>query len=152
MSWIPDTGHRKGLLGTLSLNPEPANALHAYRKAIWSQPYLPITVLELCRLRLAQLHNCQEQWQTRNIDAHRAGITDDKIEQLPQWHRDPQFSAAEKACLEFAEVYFQDPQALTDAQAEAVKAHFGESGLVVLVQALGLFDAQCRLALLLGIE
>lgn len=152
MSWIPETTHDSGLAGVLAINPALRQAWQGYRRAIWSQPHLPITILELCRLRLAQLHRCSEQWQTRNIDAHRAGVSDAKLEQLGNWHRDPQYDTAERACLEFTEIYFQDPQAITDPQADAVKQHVGESGLVALVQALGLFDAQCRLALLLDIQ
>ena len=38
-----------------------------------------------------------------------------------------------------------DVQAITDAQAEAVKAHFGDAGLVLLIEALGQFDGVARL-------
>lgn len=151
MSWIPGATTGQGLGGTLALVPPLADAFQAYRRAIWSQPHLPLNILELCRLRLAQLHRCSEQFQTRNIDAARAGVDDDKVSALPNWHKDERFSPAERACLEFAEVYYMDPNQLSDAQADAVKQHVGEPGLVALVQSLGVFDAQCRLALLLDL-
>lgn len=152
MSWIANLPVDQGLAGILAANPLLAQAWQDYRRALWSQPHVPITVLELCRLRLAQLHGAEEQWQTRNIDAYRAGITETKLAALSLWHRDDQFDAAERASLELAEVYFQDPQMITDAQAAAFTAHFGEQGLVALIQALGMFDAQCRLALLLQLQ
>jgi hypothetical protein len=41
-----------------------------------------------------------------------------------------------------------DAQALTDELAEAVKSHFGDAGLVMLVEALGILDGMTRLSLL----
>jgi hypothetical protein len=41
-----------------------------------------------------------------------------------------------------------DCSAITDAQADAVKAHIGEEGLVALLQALGVFDGLIRLGLI----
>ena len=41
-----------------------------------------------------------------------------------------------------------DAQALTDELADAVKAHFGDAGLVLLVEALGILDGMTRLSLL----
>ena len=37
-----------------------------------------------------------------------------------------------------------DPQAITDAQAEAVKSELGDAGLVALIEALGLFYGMTR--------
>ncbi|MGD9598223.1 MAG: hypothetical protein AB7G76_11615 [Steroidobacteraceae bacterium] len=47
-------------------------------------------------------------------------------------------------------IYGQDPQAITDELAGAVKAHFGETGLVALIEALGVIDGRIRLAMMLG--
>ena len=41
-----------------------------------------------------------------------------------------------------------DVQALTDQHEEAVKTHFGDEGLVLLVEALGILDGMTRLSLL----
>ncbi len=50
--------------------------------------------------------------------------------------------------LEFAEIYAQDPGALTDELADGVKRHFGEAGLVCLIEALGFIEGRIRLALM----
>jgi hypothetical protein len=50
--------------------------------------------------------------------------------------------------LAFTEVYAMDTQALTDQHAQAVKRHFGDAGLVLLVEALGILDGMTRLSLL----
>lgn len=105
--------------------------------AVWRQPHLPAPILELCRRRLAQLHGA-----THELAASPAvpvGTTPD--DDLP---------AGARAALEFAEVYGQDPQAITDELAAAVKAQFGDAGLVALIEALGVIDGRIRLALMLG--
>ena len=45
-----------------------------------------------------------------------------------------------------AEVYSQDPAAITDEMAEAVKGVYGDTGLVVLIEALGFIDGRIRMA------
>lgn len=107
-----------------------------YGQALWSQPYLPALVLERCRQRLLQLHGAPQ----------RGSFLGPGPDPVPRTFAETPGEALQ-ACLDFAELYAQDPEQLTDAQAEAVKSHFGEEGLVVLIQALGLFDAQCRLEL-----
>jgi len=59
---------------------------------------------------------------------------------------DPAFSAAERAVLEFTELFWMDAQSIDDAAAEAVAAHHGEAGLVLLIEALGLIDGRIRAA------
>ena len=60
------------------------------------------------------------------------------VEHLARWDTDKRFSDAERACLAFTEVYAMDAQALTDEHAEAVKSHFGDAGMVLLVEELEL--------------
>ena len=59
---------------------------------------------------------------------------------------DGQFSPGEIAALSLAEVYAQDPAAITDAMADAVKESYGDAGLVVLIEALGFIDGRIRMA------
>jgi hypothetical protein len=108
---------------------EMARRHEALWQAVWQQPYVPVRVLELCRSRLAKLHGAACGLQTRA-----EGAT----------------SVAECAALEFTEIYGQDPQAITDELAAAVKTHFGEAGLVALIEALGVIDGRIRLGMMLG--
>ena len=82
------------------------------------------------------------------MQRHEIEISIEKFKRLPQWDTDPIFSPAERACLAFTEVYAMDTQALTDQHADAVKIHFGDAGLVLLVEALGILDGMTRLSLL----
>jgi hypothetical protein len=142
MSWIAPASDREALMHQLPVIGDLFQALYA---SFWQLPQLPATTLELCRLRLAQLHNSDLDWQRQEIalpEAQRA--------ELRRWPGSPHFSAADRACLALAEVHAMDARAITDEQADAVKEHYGEVGLVALLQALGVFDGMIRLGLLWG--
>jgi hypothetical protein len=93
-------------------------------RSLWAQQHLPAALLEKCLGRMAMLH----------------GLTGPPAEAA---------SPAESAAIAFTELYAQDPAAITDVAAEQVKLHFGDAGLVALIEALGFFDARLRLARLL---
>ncbi len=106
-------------------------------------PQLPRSVLPLCKIRMDQLHGMLGENESQDCDV--ANNLADLTKEVRQWTDSDQFSDAEKACLAFTEVYAMDVHAITDAQADAVKEHVGEPGLVALVQALGVFYGSSRL-------
>jgi hypothetical protein len=111
--------------------------------SVWQQPHMPAAVLELCRLRLARLHglNAAEAQPRVAVDAgKRAAVL------AGSYARDDRVSPAERAAIELSEVYAIDAQAITDELAAAVVEHFGEPGLVALIEALGFIDGRMRLA------
>ena len=140
MVWVSNAADRESVLSILPDIAADFNALYA---ALWTQPHLPADVLELCRLRLAQLHRCELEWQRSEC-----AVNPEKRGHLSDWNTHHGFTSGERACLEFTEVYAMDPQSLTDAQSFAVKAHFDDAGLVLLVEALGILDGMTRLSLL----
>ena len=140
MGWVSSADDRDSTIGELAELAAPFSALY---ESLWTQRHVPADVLELCRLRLAQLHQCAVELQRREVE-----IPIEKSKRLAQWDTDSSFSPAERACLAFTEVYAMDVQALTDQHADAVKIHFGDAGLVLLVEALGILDGMTRLSLL----
>ncbi len=114
--------------------------------AIWKQSHVPARLLELCRLRLAQFHGATAELRLRRD----TGLDPRKVDSLlaGNYFRDPEFSPAERAVLEFTEIYAQDPAAINDDMADAVKGHFGEPGLMCLIEALGFIDGRIRLAMM----
>lgn len=140
MSWVSSGDDSRAVVGAL---PALAATFDPLYRALWSQAHLPPATLELCRLRLAQLHQCDVEWQRSEVD-----IPAGKRDALRNWDSDRQFSDAERACLAFTEVYAMDAQAVTDELASAVKEHFNDAGLVLLVEALGILDGMTRLSVL----
>ena len=114
---------------------------------IWQhQTHVPVALLELCRLRLAQFHGAASEIALR----HDVGVPADKIESLlaGEYFKDARFDAAERAVLDFTEIYAQDPMAISDELAANVTQHLGEAGLVCLVESLGFIEGRIRLALM----
>jgi len=140
MAWIGSGNDRDS---TLRVLPDIAAAFDGLYQSLWTQPHLPAEILELCRLRLAQLHGGAADMQRQDCD-----VPADKRNNLSRWNTHGSISAAERACLAFTEVYAMDAQTLTDEHAAEVKAHFGDAGLVLLVEALGILDGMTRLSLL----
>ncbi|HEY6131210.1 MAG TPA: hypothetical protein VIV27_04290, partial [Halioglobus sp.] len=60
MGWVSKGNDRES---TLRVLPDIAWSFEALYQALWTQPHLPADVLELCRLRLAQLHQCDVELQ-----------------------------------------------------------------------------------------
>ena len=140
MSWIGGGADRSEVL---ALMPELAQSYAELYQQLWSLPHIAPRSLELCRLRLAQLHKSAVEWQKSEAE-----LAPGQRLALAEWSSSDLFSAAERACLEFTEVYAMDAQAISDTQADAVKEHYADAGLVALVEALGLFDGMTRLSLL----
>lgn len=140
MTWFNPAASTEGLLAALAAGHRGFSELY---EALWTLEEIPADVLELCRLRIAQLHRCDSELQR---ESHPLPAT--QREHLSEWPSHPAFSDAQRACLALCEVYTADPQAITDTQAEAVKAHYGEAGFVALTEAMGLFYGLSRLELL----
>lgn len=140
MSWIAGDLNREQIMDRL-----PAIGAHFQRlyASFYQLSQLPPETVELCRLRLAQLHRSDADFALQEHP-----LAAGKREQLQDWYSAAPFSAGERACLELTEVHAMDCSAITDAQADAVKQHYGESGLVALLQALGVFDGFIRLGLI----
>jgi len=142
-----ETFNSNNLSQALSAGGELTQAYDEVWNMFWQQNYIPPALLELCRLRLAQLHRATAELGVRQIPASAADEA--KIQSLlaGNWEKNENFSDGELAALEFTEIYGQDPNALRDENADAVKRHYGETGLVCLIEALGFIDGRIRLGL-----
>jgi hypothetical protein len=117
-------------------------------QALWVQPHVTPSLLEMCRLTLARLHRDEQELAAINPhlepgelpSARRATVTAGGV------HAASDFTECEKSVLEFAESYGLDPQSIPDETANAVKAQLGEAGLVFLIEALGCIDGRIRAA------
>jgi hypothetical protein len=152
----PQTTNRKIMSAlnthTLSSRLNPTQkALSIYDslwKSIWGQTSFPTYLLELCRLRLAKLHRADAELAYRHIETD--SLSEEKIQSVINGDYDTAhlFSDAELAVLSVAELYAIDPSSITDHQADAVKNHYGESGFVFLIDALGVIDCRIKLAII----
>lgn len=125
-----------------------------YRRFValfWEKALVDPVILELCRLRVAMLLDCEAELAVRSRPALAAGLDEAKIAELARAGSCERFTPAERACIAFAELFVADPQAITDADAAAVTDQLGDAGLVALVEALAIFDGFTRFRLLLDV-
>jgi hypothetical protein len=130
---------------TLAEHPRVAASLAAVHVAAW-QVVDPV-VLELCRLRLAQLFGDTAELAVRTPAAVAAGLDESMILELSGWPRSPRFGQRERACLAFCEQFFIDVANVTTEETEAISAQLGVQGLADFVSALLVIEQRLRLRL-----
>ena len=135
-----------------ALRPNLFEDFRSFYALFWQKRLVDPVLLELCRLRIAQLHGCESELRVRYQPAVDAGLTEEKIAALPDAADSSLYGEAERACIALAELFAMDPHAITDADAARVTAVLGDAGTVALVEALAMFDGFARFRLMLGVE
>ena len=133
---------------TLAIAGSPAASFARLWQSLWVQPYVSPALLELCRLTLARLHRDADELAASNPHVEPSALSAGRkaVVIAGNAHRAAEFSATEKAVLDFTECYALDPQSIPDDTAEEVKTRLGEPGLVFLIEALGCIDGRIRAA------
>lgn len=127
--------------GQLELVPELAQGYRKFLASMENVDGVPERLLELCRLRMAQIHDCAAQLATSAAiaplgEADRARLATADFDG---------FDAAERAALVLAEKLPLAHHEITDAEVEALKGALGERPAMAVIVALSFFDVQCRL-------
>lgn len=147
MTWLSNEAERRTLDDLLALRPELQARYRAFYTSIWENGLVPRRVLELCRLRIAAIHDCESEWAERDPEVQ---LDDTELATLRRGELGP-FDDAERAALVVAErIPFQHHE-LTDAEVANLKKHLGDAGCVSHLNALVLFDVNCRLKLTFGL-
>ncbi len=147
-TWFPDLTEGETLLDQVANHrPEYADAMREVEAAIWSQDVVEPEILELCRLRIAQLLGSDDPVPPGPAAA---GLDESLIVRLRQWPTDGAFTERQRTCLGFAEQVAIDAQGVSDEQAEQVIATIGDGGFLVLAYACGFFETTQRARMLLS--
>jgi alkylhydroperoxidase family enzyme len=133
----------------VSQRPRYAGALADIETALWQQKAISPLLLELCRLRIAQLLGCEVALVHRTPEAV-AGLDENLVSLLPRWPTDTSFSDRERVCLGYAEQLLIDAQGVSDQEADRVIDAVGQGGFLVLTYACGLFETTQRARLTIG--
>ncbi|MCY3794989.1 MAG: hypothetical protein OXG51_11545 [Gammaproteobacteria bacterium] len=140
MSWIASAGDSPPFEGLFAHRPELLTRYKAFYSALWDGDLVPRRVLELCRLRVAAIHDCAAEWAVRD-----AGVALDSPEAESLKRGDfAAFAASEQAALAIAEQFPFQHHGVSDADVAAAAEAFGDAGAVALMVALAFFDATCR--------
>jgi alkylhydroperoxidase family enzyme len=112
----------------------------AFRGEVWNSGVDPV-LLELCRLRMAQLLG-----DTEGLAQRSPGVDlGERAEVLAAWPTHPAFSAAERAALDVTEQFVLDVHGMSDERFAALVEHTSPTDAVGLCAALAVFDGLTRL-------
>lgn len=134
----------------MNLRPEYAAAWREADDALWDQDALAPELLEMCRLRIAQLLGVPDGLRDAGSREPRVRLDPSIVEQIPVWPTASGFSAQQKACLGFAEQVLLDAQGVEDEMAAELIDAIGDGGFLVLSYGCGFFETTLRARLLLA--
>jgi alkylhydroperoxidase family enzyme len=145
MTWIPGRDAPTGFEAILAHRPELLRRFRAFYESFWQAGLVDHRLLELCRLRIAAIHGCEQEWVIRDA---RVGVPALALAALRRGDTSA-FTEPEQAALAVAERIPHQQHALLDEEVARIREGLGEDGCVALLNALALFDAICRLKLVL---
>lgn len=153
MSWLTETAagdtDSDRVLGLL---PHVAKRKAELWDRIWSEGTVDPVLLELCRLRIAMLHDSAADLAERSAAAVAAGLTEDQVAALGSYAAAPEFTEQQRRCLAFAEQYTMDVHGISDADFAAVAGTMSAAEMTAFTFALGMFDGLTRFRAILGVE
>ena len=120
--------------------PELAHAQIALQSRFYDSAILPGRLLELVRLRIAGLNQCQVCQTSRKSD----DVTEDDVACLAD--DDARFTSAERAALSFATALATDHLSIDSDEIDALRDHFTDDQLVELGMFAALMVGSGRLA------
>jgi alkylhydroperoxidase family enzyme len=152
MSWLPEAAPgRDDFERTFGLRPELFAAWRAFAGLFWEKRLVDPVLLELCRLRIAQMNGAAYLLSIRTPEAVAAGLGEAKVANLAEWWKQAGFSDLERACLRFAEQFMVDAQGMSDEEARPVVEALGDAGTVAFIEALAVFDGTSRFCRMLDV-
>ncbi len=151
-SWLPDTAPgATPLERVFGLRPDLYDPFRDFYSLFWTRGLLDPVVLELCRLRVAQLVGNESEQRVRYRPALDAGLDEDQVAALRSWPHAAAFTDAQRAALSFAEQFVIDPHGIDNELRDQVADHFTVPGLVALCEVLALFEGFCRFRTILDV-
>ena len=111
---------------------------------LWTDRLVEPITLELCRLRIAQLHRDGAGMAERTAVA---AVSEDLVAALHDWPTSSVFTDAHRAALAVCELFVIDAHSVTDDIVGKLCVHFPADEIVALVTAFGLFDGFTRFRL-----
>ena len=93
-------------------------------------------LLELIKLRASQINGCAFCVQYHILQAERLGVPIDKLNLVVVWREAPQFSARERAALDWTEALTLLTGGVSDEVYEQARAEFSDKELTYLTSAI----------------
>ena len=140
------TALEQGIMRMFAHTPEISKGLVAFGGAIKSHRSLPDRLVELVRLRVAFHNQCRSCMAIRYQDGVDAGIDEDLVCSLEKPQEAEDLSDAEKAAIEYGELFATNHLAIDDSVYENLRKYFSEAEVVELSITVAWFVGIGRLA------
>ena len=140
------TALEQGIMRMFAHSPEISKGLVAFGGAIKSHRSLPDRLVELVRLRIAFHNQCRSCMAIRYQDGVDAGIDEDLVCSLEKPQEAEDLSDAEKAAIEYGELFATNHLAIDDSVYENLRKYFSEAEVVELSITVAWFVGFGRLA------
>lgn len=133
-------------------HPRLLRAFMLFNRAVEKEDVVPRRLKELATLQTAALMGCAWCLDFGSHSARGHGISDDQLLNLHEAHESGLFDADELLVIDFATAMSVTPPEIDDALAEAVRARFGDKGLLELSAMVAWENHRSRLNRALGLE
>lgn len=140
------TALEQGIMRMFAHTPEISKGLVAFGGAMKSHRSLPDKLVELVRLRVAFHNQCRSCMAIRYQDGVDAGIDEDLVCSLEKPQEAKDLSDAEKAAIEYGELFATNHLAIDDSVYENLRKYFSEAEVVELSITVAWFVGFGRLA------
>lgn len=130
-------------LAQAGLMPSVHRTLVDLDDCLWSGSFDPV-LMELVRLRAAQLLGVEGELVRRTPAALAAGLDETLVAELPQWPSSPRFDERTRAAIGWSEQWILDVRGITDADAARLQELFAPDELAALTMAVAVFEMIIR--------
>ena len=140
LDWLADAG----------LQPEVFEHLSVLEQQLWADA-IEAPLLELVRLRIAQILDAPIELERRSPAAVAAGLDERTVDDLSNWPMSDRFDERQRAVLSWSEQWVTDPEQITDEDAARLRASLSDKECAALSTALAVFESLTRTRVALGL-
>jgi alkylhydroperoxidase family enzyme len=141
LDWLADAG----------LEPGVYEHLATLDAQLWDDATIGAPLMELIRVRIAQILQAPSEITRRTPAAVAAGLDEAKVDQVSSWPTSPLFDERERAVLSWSEQWVIDPEQLTDDDAARLRAVLDDKECAALSTVLAVFESLTRTRVALGL-
>lgn len=106
----------------------------------------------LARMAAAAAVGCEACLDLNYFMAHRRGLDEEKVREVPAWRTSPVFTPLERRVMAYADAMSQTPPAVTDEMSAQLLDELGASALVELAARVAVMNMAARMNRALGIR
>jgi alkylhydroperoxidase family enzyme len=129
----------------LAHRPDLLRLLRGFYTPLQFEGLLSRKLIELVRLGIAQINQCQNCLLTRYPDSIEDGLTEELVRALPDAQASPLFTEREKAAIEFGQKMARNHFSIGDEDFIRLHLHFSEQEVVELCLDVAMFVGLGRL-------